>query len=227
MVQVKVEPIDRDIQLLLNDALSPAAQSAMFADYAEEQIKDAKDTDTQILGREPRVTVSVDGNKGAALESVKPGGEIIAEFELFSEVLEWIQDQLILHSPVGSGRDPHPGLYRQSHTLFADGVEIAPGADIPDAEEYVFINDVPYARKIELGRSSQAPDGVYQAVAHLAAQRFGNMAKISFTFRTFIGGKIAAWAATTTMSSKGHASAKDRAEWLSRQPAIIVKMRGV
>ena len=48
------------------------------------------------------------------------------------------------------------------------------------ADEYVFINTVPYARKIERGSSSQAPDGVYQAVAMLARDRFGNVARITY-----------------------------------------------
>ena len=53
------------------------------------------------------------------------------------------------------------------------------------AEEYVFINTQPYARKIEGtgGRrmAPQAPDGVYQAVATLAQRRFGNIARITFS----------------------------------------------
>lgn len=229
VVRTKVEPINRDIELMLSDELSPAARSEIFAEYAGEQIEEAKKIDAGILGQVPRYTVSVDGQVGAALTSVKPDGVIVAEFNVLIDALAWIEDQLIKHSPVGSGRDPHPGLYQRSHALFADGQEINVGDKIPDAEEYVFINDQPYARKIEGGPgkvaiSPQAPEGVYQVVAHLAASRFGDVAKITFTFQAFIGGSVGTWAATTKMSSKGHASAWARAEWLSRQPAIVVKI---
>jgi hypothetical protein len=218
VVRTKVAPINRDIELMLSDDLSPTAQSAQFAEYAGEQIEEAKQIDATILGRVPRYTVSVDGQMDAPLTSVKSDGVIVAEFELIDDVLKWIADQLETHSPVKTGR------YQKSHTLFADGTEIDVGAVISPADVYTFINDQPYARKIERGSSSQAPDGVYQAVAHLAAARFGNIAKISFTFQAFLGGAIGAWAATTKMSSKGHAAASSRAEWLSRQPAIIVQL---
>jgi hypothetical protein len=56
------------------------------------------------------------------------------------------------------------------------------------AEEYTFINTVPYARKIERGSSRQAPDGVYQAVANLARRKFTKLAKITFSYRTVLGG---------------------------------------
>jgi hypothetical protein len=74
--------------------------------------------------------------------------------------------------------------------LLADGAEVDPsGANVPPADEYVFINTVPYARRIERGSSSQAPDGVYQAVAMLARGRFGNIARITYSFRTVSSGK--------------------------------------
>lgn len=220
---------------MLSDDLSPAAQSAQFAEYAGEQIEEAKKIDASILGQVPRYTVSVDGQMDAPLTSVKPDGVIIAEFNILIDALAWIEDQLIKHSPVGSGRDPHPGLYQRSHALFADGQEINVGDKIPDAEEYIFISDLPYARKIEGGPgkvaiSPQAPDGVYQVVAHLAASRFGGVAKISFTFQSFIGGAVGVWAATPSAArhaaaNRGHAGTGSRAaEWLTRQPAIIVKI---
>lgn len=209
-LQARVEPIDRDIELMLDETLSPKAQSVQFAEFAAEQIEEAKEIDRSILGRIPRHTIAVDGRIGAPLASVTPDGVVVAEFELVDDVLKWIADQLTTHSPVGSGRDPHPGLYRKSHTLFADGVETDVGGIIPDADEYVFINLVPYAKRIELGSSSQAPDGVYQAVAVLAQQRFGNIARISFGYRTaisgvFVGGRVG-----------------NKSE--NRNPAVIVKL---
>lgn len=203
-LKTRVQPINRDIELMIKESLSPAAQSREFAQFAGEQIEDAKRTNKTILGRTPRLTVSVDGKFNAPLASVRPNGVVIAEFELLTDALAWIGEQLVRHSPVKTGR------YQRSHTLFADGKEIDVGAQIPDAEEFVFINIVPYARKIERGSSSQAPNGVYQAVATLAARRFGNIAKISYGFRTAISGVFVGGAAGNKSSN--------------RNPAIIVRV---
>ena len=102
-----------------------------------------------------------------------------------------------MHSPRLTGH------YASSHVLFADGAETSVNNPAP-AEEYVFVNTTPYARKLEgtKGRppsSPQAPDGVYQAVATLA-RKFSNVAKVTFSYRTVAGGE--------------------------RNPAIIVKLRG-
>lgn len=187
-VQTRVEPINRDIELLLSEELSPSARSQQLATFAGESIEEAKQQNGKILGRIPRSQTFVDGKEGAPLASVRPDGVIVTEFELLTDTLRWISEQLQLHSPVGGKGDRHPGLYRRSHTLFADGIETEIGAVLPDATEFVFINLVPYARKIERGSSSQAPDGVYQAVAALARRRFGNIARISFTYRAAVGG---------------------------------------
>lgn len=204
-VRTRVQSIERDVALIMDQDLSPRSQSMLLATFAAEQISEARETNRQILGRIPRTTIAVDGREGAALESVRPDGMIVAEFDLFNDVLAWIADQLETHSPFRTGR------FRKHNTLFADGIETQVGAVLPDAQEFVFINTTPYARKIERGQSSQAPDGVFQAVATLARRRFGNVARISFSYRTaiegtFVGGRLG-----------------DRSD--QRNPAIIVRVR--
>lgn len=205
-VSTRVQPIARDLELLLSDSIGPKARSAMLAEYAGEVIEEAKQQNKRVLGKVPPYDVYVDGREGAPLASVKPDGVIRAEFELVNEALAWIMTQLQMHSPVLSGR------YAKSHELFADGADTENPNAAPPAEEYVFLNVQPYARKIERGQSSQAPDGVYQAVATLARRRFGNVASIDFSYRTAIGGGIIG------------GRAGDRSNL--RNPAIIVRMRG-
>jgi hypothetical protein len=191
-VSVKVDPISRDIELFLAD-ISPAAQSAALASFAKETLDEAIQTNQAGLGVVPSYETFVDGRKGADLETVHPDGRIIFEFDLLSDLLIWIDLMLIRHSPVGKPpKDPHPGLYKGSHTLFVDGVEDTVTLDetnhkTPQGSEYVFLNTQPYARKIEGGLSRQAPDGVYQAVATMATQKFGRIAKIEFTYRRLAG----------------------------------------
>lgn len=188
MLTTKVEPIDRDVRLIIDEMLSPQARSAMFAADAKMFLDDADNTNKAILGRIPRNHTFVDGRDGARLESVKPDGVVVREYELVIDLLRWIADDLVAHSPIGrtSAGDKHPGLYKASHTLFADEKEIPVGAEIPQADEYVFTNIVAYARKIE-GGSSRQFDHVYEGTASRARARFGNVARILFTYRGLIG----------------------------------------
>lgn len=194
-IRTRIEPIERDIAVLFADDLSPEARSMQLAAYAREQFDAVQAENTRIIGQTPPHEQFVDGRRDAPLESVKPDGRIVFEFDLINELFAWIGEQLVVHSPVLTGR------YQRSHLFFADGVEIAVGAVPPEAREYAFVNAVPYARKIERGLSDQAPDGVYEAVAALASRRFGNVARIRFTYRTIAG------------------SAKDKD---TRQPAIVI-----
>ena len=192
----RVQPIVRDVELMAREDLGPKARSAMLAAFAAETIEEAKAQNKQVLGVVPPYDVYVDGREGAPLTEVKPDGVIRAEFQLVNEVLDWIYQQLETHSPRLTGH------YASSHVLFADGTETSVTNPAP-AEEYVFVNTTPYARKIEgtKGRppsSPQAPDGVYQAVATLA-RKFSNVAKVTFSYRTVADGE--------------------------RNPAIIVRLR--
>lgn len=188
-VVFKMKPLDKDIAIRLTG--TPAQRSARFAAFARSKLSEAEAVNKSVLGHVPPHKTFVDGTEGATEDRVKPdGGVVMYEFELVSDTLVWIGDQLREHSPVGSGPDKHAGLYKDSHILYADGSEVPEGADVPQAGEYVFISALPYSRKLEHGSSPQAPDGVYQAVASLAKSRFGNVASIEFNYRAPIDGVL-------------------------------------
>lgn len=116
--------------------------------------------------------------------------------------LRWIARKLIERSPVQSG------AYRDGHILLADGVEVgtavqvAAGAIVPMAHSYEFINPVPYARRLEIGRTKagrsfvlQVPNRIYQRTAKEAAEKFGIKAFFKYRFMPGayrISGKMAA-----------------------------------
>lgn len=218
MIRTRLDPIDRNVSLIISDLLSPEAQSKVLAQAAADQRDEALAVNARALGHVPAYDTFVDGRKGAALSTIKPNGVAVFEFELLDDVFGWIDLQLITHSPVKSGR------YRKSHAFIADGVEVDPqAAKIPDAREYVYLSTAPYARKIERGLSPQAPEGVYQAVAVLAAKRFGNIARIKFGYRAPLFGSVHEWAKRTKLEGRGRRiGSSSRAEWLRRQPAIII-----
>lgn len=225
-IQAKIDAFDRDITVLLKDTLGPAAQSAAFASYAREVEQEAEVQDKNALGYVPPHKTFVDGREGADEESVKPTGTIVYEFDLIDDLFIFIDEMLIQNSPLKSGR------YVKSHTFYADGVQFDPTGQIPQASEFVIANTQPYARKIEgtakkSGESPQFPNGVYEAVAVLARQRFGNLAKIDFTYRAISGGAIGAYAATASAkrSARSHHRISHPEEWLTNQPAIIITVR--
>lgn len=189
-VRTRIEPISTFVEVVVREDLSPQAQSKAVAAFARERFQEAQETNKRILGRIPPHQTFVNGREGAPLESVSPsGGSIVFEFELMTDVLRWIAQTLVERSPVVSGK------YRDSHTLFADGVEVDVGGQIPPADEYSFTNLVPYARKIEIGKTQsgrvfvvQVPNRIYERTGREAQSRFGNMAKIEFTYRGIVGG---------------------------------------
>lgn len=190
-VTTKIEPFDRDIALIVSDLLSPEAQSQAIADFAQAALDDALATDAAAIGELPAYETIVDGQSGAPLGSVSPNGTIVFNFDLITEVVTWIEDQIITHSPIGSGKDPHPGLYQRSHRLFVDGEETETTKIPADAKQIVLAPTVLYAVFIEPhggkpGESKQAPDGVYQSIAALGRRQFAGV-DISFTFQTVSG----------------------------------------
>lgn len=205
MLKTRVEPLDRDIALILKEELGPGARSKILAQHARKALQEGKEQNRRVLGRVPPHKTFVDGIEGQSEDRVRPDGRIVYEFELIGEALTWIGDMLVRNAPFRSGR------FRRGFRLFADGQEVEAGKPVPPAQEYVFLNIEPYARKIERGLSPQAPDGVFEAVAAMGRGRFGNMARISFSFRTPVGGSI------------GRGRAGNRSN--DRTPAIIVTVR--
>lgn len=180
-VKTRIDPIAQTIKLLVANTISPQAQQQAVASFAQGAIDEADAMNQRVLGRVPPRTITVDGREGAALTDVKPdGGSIIVEYELITDVLVWIGDTLRARSPVQSG------AYRDGWTLLADGTEVGITDDIPPADEYTFVNNVPYARKIEVGMTEtgrpfviQVPNRIAERTAKDAAAKFGNMAKIA------------------------------------------------
>jgi hypothetical protein len=184
-VVTKVQPLDKDIEILLSDT-TPAGRARLLREFAKEQINEA----TQVNAQPPQMII-VDGQRGASIEQASADSTIVATWQLLAEALLWISTQLIANSPVSkASEDPDPSVaYLRSHKLYADGLEITPEsvALVAPADEYTFANIVPYARKLEMGASSQAPDGIFEAVALMARQKFGNIARINFTYVSILG----------------------------------------
>lgn len=147
------------------------------------------------------------------------GSDIVAERRKeMNAVVQFALGELRRHSPVGSGRDPHPGLYRDSHTIFLNGNDVAdlsgwnPGAVIHIA------NPVPYARIIEVGGGVRVAHHVYQLAEQSTQRKYGEIANIEFNYMPvrFTKGQIIP---ATTRRRRG-------ANRLDRQPTLIIRGLG-
>jgi hypothetical protein len=200
---------DGDIDVILSDLLSPAAQGAALAEFAQEVLAEAERIDADMLGgAKPAHVTFLDGAEVDELDPsrVKPDSIITFAFDIAAQVATWIEYQLVTHSPVRTGR------YQKSHRIYADGGDAVEISDIPaNVRQLVFAPIAPYARPIELGESRQSPDGVYQSVAALARQQFAGI-DIGFGYREIAG----------LEESEPERIARPTAPRDLRQPAIIV-----
>lgn len=224
-VSAKVELLDRDFALSVTG--SDIERSATIATFARQALAEADAQNQSVAGHPVPHTTIVDGRTSEDLDSVKPDGTIIFDFgtDLQSETVRWIYDQLRLHAPVRSGR------FRASIRVYADGQEVEPGTAAPDALDWVFTSVAPYARKIEGTRkppqSKQAPNGVFEVVAAMAAARFGNIAKVRFTYQNPLGGAtdLETWARKHAAAMEGQRAQKRQFDKDTRQPAVLVSFR--
>jgi hypothetical protein len=216
----RLNPLLRELELIVAETTSPAAQAQYLRDFARQELAKAQAQNKQAIGYVPDHDTYVDGTQVADVNGAGPTSVILYEFHLLIEVLEWIDSILQMQSPVLTGR------YQRSHQWFADGEAFDITAGVPPAREYVVLNTQPYARKIEDGLSSQAPQGVYEVVAGMARRRFGNVAAIQFGFRSLPHGAIGAWAQTAGARELARTVRGGRPalyeEWLTQQPAILI-----
>ena len=182
-LSIKVTPVSQSFKVLVDETLSPKASSDKVADFARRQIRAADEINKRAFGAVPPKKVTVNGREDEFLRNVPPDqGIIIAEYRLVEDVLAWIMMTLRQRSPVVSGE------YQKGHRLFADDVEV--DADNPPmASQYTFFNLVPYARRLEVGKTKtgrdfliSVPNRIYERTGEDAKAKFGNVAKITTGF---------------------------------------------
>lgn len=171
-------------------ALFQIATQKTLAQTQKLVVKVAKREHGKVMATPPRPSSFqriVDGRLGAPEEAVKPNGVIVYRYPRLEEVAQFALETLYDLSPVKSGR------YRESHTLFRNGVAVKDLKGLRAGDEITISNPQPYSRKIEVGRMKmRVPPHVYERAVKIVRARFGNVAKIGFTYRglTSTGGTI-------------------------------------
>lgn len=156
----------------------------------------------------------------AALALATHPGDILGELRQVSDptaqrraemnaIVQFALDDLRARSDVGSGRDPHPGLYKESHTIFINGNDVADLSSWMPGDIIHISNPVPYARKIEIGRMhTNLPGHEYEMTEQALQAKYGDIARIEFTYMP-------------VKFSKSPAGSNPK--WLQHQPAIMIQ----
>lgn len=177
------------IAVAAKHASSPQNLVAMHVKIALQELSRVRAENRRRAGVDIPHVQYVDGVKDAALTSVRPGGVIMFKFNNLNEVVDAVLQELMVLSPVGPTEEGH---YRDDHWLFVNGVrvDVSPtGSEVQinPRDEVVIANLRKYARKLEQGLSTKAPDGVYEITSRLMKRRFVGFADIRFEYRQFPG----------------------------------------
>lgn len=203
--------LDLDFQLLIDNTLSVAGQVSEYVDFALETELAAQLIDEEILNRIVNVKTYIDGALDT-IDRVRSLSDVITfEFMITEDILNFIDQQLNLHSPVKTGK------YKASHVLFADGILVPDVSKAPTAHEFMFINTTPYSLKVEAGESPMAPNGVYELSAHEAQKKFPT-AHIEFFDYVGVFGVMA----QTSKATYGRHTTLQMNKAQNRYPAIRV-----
>ena len=177
MATVKLEAFARELAVLTEGPVTGDEHRLAFARYAKQVCDEEIALQEARSGVRPVVETRVDGELGAALETVRLGGQIRFDFKYLTEMVLFALEVLRGLAPVGSGR------YRSRFFVLADGVEVDPQA-IPAHARGVFItNDRPYARKIQVGATGfRAYSGLFDVANKAVRSHYGNIVKTDVKF---------------------------------------------
>ena len=236
-VGANISVVRQQIALAKQATTSPEAFAKLHAEVAREARAELEARQ----GIYPTMTV-VDGRQGATEEQVKPFGVIEYRFNPAGDVIDATYAALLERAPVKTGR------YRDNIWMFVNGVRRDATTEgklvqIAEGDEVVFIDAVPYARKIEgglaskvkssrrPGLSAQAPNGVFEITAREMARRYGNYpVDIVFEYRALLDGAAATAAPAKAalrgprgrFRANGGTQAANRSN--NRWPAVVIKV---
>jgi hypothetical protein len=203
-----------------------AAAAQTLAEVRRRIISTAKSKHAEIMGDDPPpagFVRHVDGVRDAPEEAVKADGVIVYDYDRLDMVASVALDTLRQLSPFDKGD------YVRSHVLLVNGQMVdALKGNWKEGDEISITNLMPYTRKIEIGNDGyRAHPHVYEKAAQLLANRFGNVAKIIFTFRPVPFGDIGTWAKSSSAAAfaRSHRGGNQtrHQDWLTNQPTIVIR----
>jgi len=141
--------------------------------------------DARAKGFEPSWEAYANRPGNTALETVVLPGPIVYNYRYLSDLIQYALDELKRQSPSQSGK------YKESHTVFVNGKPV--GGSVPKTiqpGDVIYIsNPVPYARKLEIGRTKSGraflvsvPNRIYERVAEMTKAQGRGRSKVSLRY---------------------------------------------
>jgi hypothetical protein len=177
----KVQAVGLTFTQAAEEAKAEARSAAWMVKTATEQHAEIMQTPPAPL----KWRVFVDGVEGAALTSVRFGGQIRYQYARMDVVVDFAIMGLKRLSPVLTGR------YLATHQMLIDGMLAHTFAEWDWGQEIVLTNLQPYARKIEVGAMKMrvpGTDHVFQNVAKYTRAQYNTVASVAFSYRPMAAG---------------------------------------
>ena len=141
--------------------------------------------DAAAKGLQPSWEAYANTPGNANLETVRLPGPIVYNYRYLADLIKFALDELRRQSPVASG------TYKRSHTVYVNDQPV--GDTIPSgikASDRIYIaNPVPYARRLEIGRTRsgrsfliQVPNRIYERVTEMTKAEGKGRAKIRMMY---------------------------------------------
>jgi hypothetical protein len=168
-----------------------------------------------------RAGLAVATHPGEALQALREAGDATAQRRAeMNEVVQFALQTLKDNSPKGSGKDPHPGLYRDNHTLFVNGNDVSDLSSWNPGDAIEISNPEPYARILELGDGKlRVPHHTYELTEQALQSKYGDIARIELAYLPV---RIAVSASSKT-GRRIHTRSIHESGWLAQQPTITIK----
>jgi len=142
-------------------------------------------------GFEPEWVAYANSPGNDNIESVVLPGPIVYQYRYRREIYLETLKLLYKMSPVDSGR------YRDSHTLFVNGVPAQTGIKANPTDEVWIANPQPYARRLEVGKTTSGrdflvsvPNRIYERAAKQIQQRYRGAATVEFGYISIPGAYV-------------------------------------
>lgn len=167
---------------------SSSREFALFAkalnDDVPKQLAALARTSTAELSRDqtarrgvlPGTMSAVDGVRDRPFEEVKPTGQIVVIYDYRAECIYACLQELVARSPIRSGR------YRRSHTVMLGTTPLPPmtvptAAQLRSVNMITIFNPVPYAARLEFGKTKSGRAFVRQVEPHIYENAMGVVAR--------------------------------------------------
>lgn len=176
----RISTFERDLRLA-TAGMAPENIAKELAAFARRELAAA----IQSGEASERFDRYVNGNFGAAEETVVPPGPILYVFHWWREIVEFALQTAVERSPEKSGR------YKQSWFVMTPGGAVKSFDEIPINASVILTNNQPYSRKIDVGHMRMSvPPGIVEDVRRAVMARFGNFVTAKRTMITLPGGYI-------------------------------------